>query len=79
MDGHIFTIIRRLCLLLFVGDIFVHACIGASIADGMIKGSASMLGMLALAVLLVYHDRKSTLRKDRKNRQKDEKGISGKY
>lgn len=67
MDGQIFRVLKKICLFLFAGDIFVHAIVGASIINGMLAGTLSMGAMLLLII------RKRRIKKDRKKRQGTEK------
>lgn len=41
MDGQIFRVLKKICLFLFAGDIFVHAIVGASIINGMLAGRSA--------------------------------------
>lgn len=67
MDGQIFRVLKKICLFLFAGDIFVHAIVSASIINGMLAGTLSMGAMLLLII------RKRRIKKDRKKRQGTEK------
>lgn len=75
MDGQLFKILKKVCLFLFAGDIFVHAVIGASAVNGLVKGSLSMGVMLALILVLQRADRSREIKKNRKKRQQKEQGI----
>lgn len=66
MDGQIFRILKKICLLLFMGDIFAHALIGASAVNGILKGSVSMLVMLILIIVLLHTGKKREIQKFRK-------------
>lgn len=79
MDGLYFKILKKICLFLFAGDIFVHAVIGASAINGIIKGGISMSVMLILIIILNRIDRNNKMKKNRKERQKSEKGILYKF
>lgn len=72
MDGRIFRILRKICLFLFAGDIIVHAIIGASLINGVVMGSFSMVAMLMLIIVISNTDRKRRIRKDKKKRQETE-------
>lgn len=63
MDGQIFRILKKICLLLFMGDIFAHALIGASAVNGILKGSVSMLVMLILIIVLLHTGKKREIQK----------------
>lgn len=69
MDGQIFRVLKKICLFLFAGDIFVHAIVGASIINGMLAGTLSMGVMLLLIIVISNADRKRRIKKDRKKRQ----------
>lgn len=73
MDGQIFRVLKKICLFLFAGDIFVHAIVSASIINGMLAGTLSMGAMLLLIILISNADRKRRIKKDRKKRQGTEK------
>ena len=75
MDGQIFRVLKKICLFLFAGDIFVHAIVGASIINGMLAGTLSMGAMLLLIILISNADRKRRIKKDRKKRQGTEKNL----
>ncbi len=77
MDRQIFKILRKVCLFLFAGDIFVHALVGASAINGILKGSVSMGIMLVLLIILSRAGQGHKIRKNRKKRQENEQGISG--
>lgn len=69
MDKKIFGILKKICLLLFAGDIFAHAIVGASMIEGAITGTVSMTVMLALIVILYKADKKSRIKKAEKKRK----------
>lgn len=69
MDGQIFRILKKICLLLFMGDIFAHALIGASAVNGILKGSVSMLVMLILIIALLHTGKKREIQKFRKKNE----------
>lgn len=69
MDGQIFRILKKICLLLFMGDIFAHALIGASAVNGILKGSVSMLVMLILIIVLLHTGKKREIQKFRKKNE----------
>lgn len=79
MDGLYFKILKKICLFLFAGDIFAHAVIGASAINGIIKGGISMSVMLILIIILNRIDRNNKIKRNRKDRQKNEKGILYKF
>lgn len=62
-------------MFLFTGNILVHAVIGASMTNGLIKGTISMLVMLILVVAIARADQGNEVKKNRKNRQKYEQGV----
>lgn len=76
MDGQLFKILKKVCLFLFTGDIFVHAVIGASAMNGLVKGSISMGAMLVLIIILSRVGTNREIKKNRKRRQKHEQGIT---
>lgn len=69
MDEQIFRILKKICLLLFMGDIFAHALIGASAVNGILKGSVSMLVMLILIIVLLHTGKKREIQKFRKKNE----------
>lgn len=69
MDRQIFRILKKICLLLFMGDIFAHALIGASAVNGILKGSVSMLVMLILIIALLHTGKKREIQKFRKKNE----------
>lgn len=79
MDGLYFKILKKICLFLFAGDIFVHAVIGASAVNGIVRGGISMSVMLILVIILNRLDRDNKVKKNRKKRQRNEKGVSSKF
>lgn len=72
MDSWIFKIARKVCIVAFAGDIFIHAILGASAANGIIKGTISMLIMLVLLIVLSKEDLKHNVRKSRTKRKRFE-------
>lgn len=75
MDSWIFQVARKICIIAFGSNIFIHAVIGASATNGLIKGTLSMVLMLALLAILSYGDLKRRVRKGRDRRKKkEEKG-----
>lgn len=70
MDSLVFRIARKVCLLAFGTNIFIHAVIGASTVNGIVKGSLSMGVMLILLVILSRYDLNHRITKSRKKRQK---------
>lgn len=70
MDSWIFKIARKICIVAFGADIFIHAIIGASAANGIIKGTLSMVLMLMLLIILSKKDLKHRIGKSRKKRKK---------
>lgn len=73
MDSWIFKIARKICIFTFAGNIFIHAIVGASMADGIVKGTTSMLVMLVLLVILSKEDLKHRVGKNRKKRKQKQK------
>ena len=69
MDGQIFRILKKICLLLCMGDIFAHALIGASAVNGILKGFVSMLVMLILIIVLLHTGKKREIQKFRKKNE----------
>lgn len=76
MDSWIFKIARKVCILAFAGNIFIHAVVGASEADGVVKGTISMFVMLMLLIILSKEDLKHRIGKDRKKRKSKEKDVT---
>lgn len=76
MDSWIFQVARKICIVAFGADIFIHAIIGASAANGIIKGTLSMVVMLALLVLLSGQDLRRRIGKSRKERKSSGPKIS---
>lgn len=74
MDSWIFKIARKICILAFAGNIFIHAVVGASAADGVVKGTISMFVMLVLLIVLSKEDLRHRVGKNRKKRKLEEKG-----
>lgn len=72
MDSWIFKTARRVCIIAFGVDIFIHACVGASMINGVVKGTASMLIMLVLLGILSESDVRHRVWKSRKKRQQEE-------
>lgn len=70
MDSWIFQTARKICIVAFGVNIFVHAVIGASAANGIIKGTLSMVAMLLLMFVLSYKDLKRRVNKSKKKRTK---------
>lgn len=70
MDSFVFRIVRRVCIVLFSANIFIHAVIGASSINGVLKGTLSMLAMLFLLWLLSKDDIRQRVKKDREERKK---------
>ncbi len=69
MDSWIFQTARKVCVIVFGADIFIHAVIGASTVSGFVKGTASMVIMLGLLVILSAQDLKRRVGKSRKSRK----------
>lgn len=69
MDSWIFKIAHKICIVVFGANIFIHAIIGASAANGIVKGTLSMIFMLILLVVLSGQDLKHRVRKSKKNRK----------
>lgn len=76
MDGQLFKILKRICLFLFVGDIFVHAVIGASMVNGLVKGTVSMGIMMVLIIILSRAEQDHEIKKNRRKRQEKEQDKS---
>lgn len=74
MDSWIFRVARKICIIAFGSDIFIHAVIGASAADGLIKGTLSMGVMLILLFILSYSDLRHKVKQSRDKRKKESKG-----
>lgn len=72
MDSWIFKIARKICITAFAGDIFIHAVVGASTVNGVIKGTLSMLLMLILLIVLSKQDLKHRVGKSKSKRKKRE-------
>lgn len=73
MDSWIFKIARKICIFAFAGNIFIHAVVGASAADGVVKGTVSMFIMLVLLILLSKEDLRHRVGRNRKKRKLEEK------
>lgn len=71
MDSWVFQIARKICIIAFGANIFIHAIIGASTANGILKGSLSMIIMLILLVIFSKCDLKHRVNKNKKNRKTD--------
>lgn len=69
MDSWIFKVARKICIIAFGANIFIHAVIGASAAIGIVKGALSMSAMLGLLVLLSWSDLKRRINGSRRKRQ----------
>lgn len=74
MDSWIFRVARKICIIAFGSNIFIHAVIGASTANGLVKGTLSMLIMLALLFILSYSDLRHKVKQSRDKRKKKSKG-----
>lgn len=72
MDSWIFQIARKICIIAFGANIFIHAIIGASAANGIVKGALSMTIMLILLFVLSKQDLKHRIGKSKKKRRKAE-------
>ena len=66
MDKKTFGILKRICLLLFAGNIFAHAVVGASIIEGTFTGIISMVVMLVLIIILYRSEKKQRIKKHKK-------------
>lgn len=78
MDSWIFKVARKICIIAFGSNIFIHAIIGASATNGLIKGALSMVIMLALLFILSYGDMKHKVKQSRGKRKKKIKGDDAK-
>lgn len=74
MDSWIFKVARKICILGFAANIFIHAIIGASTINGVVKGTLSMVVMLLLLAVLSANDMKYKIKKSREKRKKKVKG-----
>lgn len=70
MDSWIFQIARKICMVAFGANIFIHAIIGASAVDGIVKGTLSMGAMLLLLFVLSGQDLKRRIGKGKKKKKK---------
>lgn len=66
MDKKTFDILKRICLLLFAGNIFAHAVVGASVIEGTFTGTVSMVIMLILIIILYRSEKKHRIKKHKK-------------
>lgn len=69
MDSWIFRVARKICIIAFGSNIFIHAVIGASATNGLVKGVLSMGAMLILLFILSYSDLKCKVKKSRNKRK----------
>lgn len=76
MDSWIFKVARKICIIAFGANIFIHAVIGASAVSGAIKGTLSMGVMLVLLFILSANDLKRKVKKSKKKRKKSDKGVT---
>lgn len=76
MDSWIFRIARKVCILAFAGNIFIHAIVGASASNGIVKGTISMLVMLVLLVIMSKEDLKRRVGQSRKKRNSKAKEVA---
>lgn len=74
MDSWIFKVARKICILGFAANIFIHAVIGASMVNGIAKGTLSMVAMLLLLAVLSAKDMKHKIKKSKEKRKKKVKG-----
>lgn len=70
MDSWIFKVARKICIVAFAANIFIHAIIGASAANGIIKGTVSMVIMLLLLAVLFLSDSKYKIGRKKKKKKK---------
>lgn len=70
MDSWIFKVARKVCIAVFASDIFIHAVVGASSVNGVVKGTLSMVVMLVMLAVLSRCDLKHKVKESRKERQK---------
>lgn len=75
MNSWGFRVARKICIIGFGANIFIHAVIGASTINGTIKGSLSMLATLVLLIILSANDLKHRIKKSRKTRKKEERNT----
>ena len=78
MDSWIFQVAPKICIIAFGSNIFIHAVIGASAANGFVKGTLSMGVMLILLFILSYSDLKHKVKQSRDKRKKKSKGDNEK-
>lgn len=69
MGSWVFRTARKICLIVFGADIFVHAVIGACSINGIMKGTLSMITMLVLLIVLSKDDLKRKVSESRKKRK----------
>lgn len=66
MDSWIFRAARKICLIAFVSNIFIHAVIGMSTHSSLMESALSMGAMLVLLVILSRQEFKRDVKKRKK-------------